>query len=134
MPETVLSTMDESVQSQESAPSSKQSNAEPETHQVAPPDEHGSESSLKGFTRLIYLILKDDQMTARLCKVIRQTSMGCAFVMIPLIALAYIVAVHAPAEWKYILGGASTLIVGIGSALGGRVWNRHSKGQRSKKS
>jgi hypothetical protein len=84
------------------------------------------ENSLRGLPRLAYLTLNSEQMTSRLCRIIRQTAASLALATLPLVALGYIVTTNAPTEWKYVLSVGSTLLIGLGSAFAGRFWKRHS--------
>ena len=59
-------------------------------------------------------------MTSRACRLMITLAVSLAIVLVPVAAVAFIVMVKAPVEWKYILGGGSTAFISLGSWFFGR--------------
>lgn len=81
-----------------------------------------------GFVDVLRQTLKSDEMTSRACRLMITLAMSLAIVLIPLAAVAFIVMVKAPVDWKVILGAGSTIFISFGSLFfGHRRATRKSK-------
>jgi hypothetical protein len=95
------------------------------------PNPGESEKTLSGIPRLVYLILNDEGMTSRFCRIIRNAGVSAAIVVWPLAALAYTGMVDVSTVWKYIVGFGSTILISGGSwALGSRRFTRSRRSQQ----
>jgi hypothetical protein len=79
-------------------------------------------TNLSSIAWLIWSTLNSDEMTARLCRIIWQITIGAASIMLPLTAIVIIVTVKAPADLKIILGCGSTILIWVGTWLLGKRW------------
>jgi hypothetical protein len=68
-----------------------------------------------GLADVLHQTLNSDEMTARACRLMITLGVSLAIVLVPVAAVAFIVMVKAPVEWKYILGGGSAVFVSVGS-------------------
>jgi O-antigen/teichoic acid export membrane protein len=59
--------------------------------------------------------LNSEEMTSRACRLMITLAVSLAIVLVPIAAAAFIIMVKAPADWKYMLAGGSTVFITVGS-------------------
>jgi hypothetical protein len=83
-----------------------------------------NDSQLQGkpveFADVLRQTLKSDEMTSRACRLMITLAFGLAIVLVPVAAVAFIVMVKAPVDWKYILSAGSAVFISLGSWFFGR--------------
>jgi hypothetical protein len=73
-----------------------------------------------GFPDVLRQTLKSDEMTSRACRLMITMAVSLAIVLVPIAAVAFLIMIKAPVDWKYILGGGSTVLITLGSWFFGR--------------
>lgn len=73
-----------------------------------------------GFPDVLRQTLKSDEMTSRACRLMITLAVSLAIVLVPISAIAFIVMVKAPVDWKLMLSGGSAVFISLGSWFFGR--------------
>jgi hypothetical protein len=118
------SSTDPLVQSTDRPSRSRSRSRDPQTRGSPDQATQGNNSQLQAnpptFLEVLSRTLNDDEMTSRACRLMATAAASFGIAMLPVAAVAFIVMVKAPIDWKYAVSGGSTVFISVGSWLLGR--------------